>query len=217
MSQRWTVGIICVLLGIFTGISSGVIDKFLTIKTCGKPHIQNIMSNVTAKPGQQASFKCQVDMSCIVAYIEWYHEMDNGTEKLIKTASSSGDPHVHIIKQVKATDEGLYTCIAGNVLGQATASAYLEVNSARSLMSSGAMQPLLFLLLLLLIAQNKLWINRLTMPRHSSTIRSWTNCQFNQLCDPKIDKTKNWRSVFRTKWRGWKKSLGRHNQAYVFM
>jgi len=30
MSQRWTVGIICVLLGIFTGISSGVIDKFLT-------------------------------------------------------------------------------------------------------------------------------------------------------------------------------------------
>ena len=33
MSQRWTVGIICVLLGIFTGISSGVIDKFLTSKT----------------------------------------------------------------------------------------------------------------------------------------------------------------------------------------
>ena len=42
------------------------------------------MSNVTAKPGQMATFKCQVDMSCIVAYIEWYHEMDNGTEKLIK-------------------------------------------------------------------------------------------------------------------------------------
>merc|ERR1711881_795054 len=92
MIHRWIVGILCVLLGIFTGISSGVIDKFLTsvakgvakVKTCGKPHIQNIMSNVTAKPGQMASFKCQVDMSCIVAYIEWYHEMDNGTEKLIK-------------------------------------------------------------------------------------------------------------------------------------
>jgi len=170
MSQRWTVGIICVLLGIFTGISSGVIDKFLTsaakVKTCGKPHIQNIMSNVTAKPGQQASFKCQVDMSCIVAYIEWYHEMDNGTEKLIKTASSSGDPHVHIIKQVKPTDEGLYTCIAGNVLGQATASAYLEVNSARSSLSCS---PLLFLLLLLLIAQNKLWINRLTRRQQNLT------------------------------------------------
>ena len=31
---------------------------------------------------------------------------------------------------VKPTDEGLYTCVAGNVLGQAVASAYLEVNSA---------------------------------------------------------------------------------------
>jgi len=89
MIHRWIVGILCVLLGIFTGISSGVIDKFLTIKTCGKPHIQNIMSNVTAKPGQMASFKCQVDMSCIVAYIEWYHEMDNGTEKLIKVRNTS--------------------------------------------------------------------------------------------------------------------------------
>ena len=57
---------------------------FFPVKTCGKPHIQNIMSNVTARPGQMATFKCQVDMSCIVAYIEWYHEMDNGTEKLIK-------------------------------------------------------------------------------------------------------------------------------------
>ena len=54
------------------------------VKTCGKPNIQNIMNNVTVRPGQSASFKCQVDMSCIVAYIEWYHEMDNGTEKLIK-------------------------------------------------------------------------------------------------------------------------------------
>merc|ERR1711935_150359 len=105
-------------------------------------------------------------MSCIVAYIEWYHEMDNGTEKLIKgngktlveekpssfwqqmryhkTASSSGDPHVHIIKQVKATDEGLYTCIA--------------VNAAVRQLSFDFCN-LLFLLLLLHIAQNQLWIN----------------------------------------------------------
>ena len=38
---------------------------------------------------------------------------------LFQTASSSGDPHVHIVKQVDSADEGLYTCIAGNVLGQA--------------------------------------------------------------------------------------------------
>ncbi|XP_071747086.1 kazal-type serine protease inhibitor domain-containing protein 1 [Lepeophtheirus salmonis] len=122
-------------LGVLATQSQGIVEKILTIKTCGKPNIQNIMNNVTARPGQSATFKCQVDMSCIVAYIEWYHEMDNGTEKLIKTASSSGDPHVHIIKQVKPTDEGLYTCIAGNVLGQATASAYLEVNSGPRLYS----------------------------------------------------------------------------------
>ena len=33
---------------------------------------------------------------------------------------------------VKPEDEGLYTCIAGNFLGQAEASAYLEVNSANT-------------------------------------------------------------------------------------
>ena len=71
-----------------------VIPSVFSVRTCGKPHIQNIMSNVTAKPGQMASFKCQVDMSCIVAYIEWYHEMDNGTEKLIKVRRK--DPLLHI-------------------------------------------------------------------------------------------------------------------------
>lgn len=47
-----------------------------------------------------------------------------------QTAASSGDPHVHVIKMVKPEDEGLYTCVAGNFLGQAEASAYLEVSSA---------------------------------------------------------------------------------------
>lgn len=130
-AHMWTQ-LVIIFSGILMISGNGVIQKLLTIRTCGKPNIQNIMNNVTASPGQSATFKCQVDMSCIVAYIEWYHEMDNGTEKLIKTASSSGDPHVHVIKQVKSADEGLYTCIAGNVLGQATASAYLEVNGAPS-------------------------------------------------------------------------------------
>lgn len=132
VTQIWPFGFILFIsmIGVLTAISQGIIEKILTIKTCGKPNIQNIMNNVTVHPGQSATFKCQVDMSCIVAYIEWYHEMDNGTEKLIKTASSSGDPHTHNIKKVAATDEGLYTCVAGNVLGQAVASAYLEVNSA---------------------------------------------------------------------------------------
>jgi len=166
--QHWIFSILCCFIGVFTSSSSGIIDNIVKsvakVKTCGKPHIQNIMSNVTAKPGQMATFKCQVDMSCIVAYIEWYHEMDNGTEKLIKTASSSGDPHVHIIKQVKPTDEGLYTCIAGNVLGQATASAYLEVNRAGGHLSNNCCTVIF--LLVLLFAQNHFWNDfRLRHPR----------------------------------------------------
>jgi len=133
----------CLVAASVAASAHGVIDQLLTIRTCGKPNIQNIMNNVTARPGQTATFKCQVDMSCIVSYIEWYHEMDNGTEKLIKTASSSGDPHVHIVKQVDSADEGLYTCIAGNVLGQATASAYLEVNAATSTLSASSPLSLL--------------------------------------------------------------------------
>lgn len=64
-----------------------------------------------------------------------------------QTASSSGDPHVHVIKEVKPTDEGLYTCIAGNFIGQATASAYLEVNSGFA--TSAKLTPLFILLMIL--------------------------------------------------------------------
>ena len=56
------------------------------------------MNNVTARPGQTATFKCQVDMSCIVSYIEWYHEMDNGTEKLIKVSIFLPPPRIWISK-----------------------------------------------------------------------------------------------------------------------
>jgi hypothetical protein len=143
-----------VVIATFAVATHATMDQLLTIRTCGKPNIQNIMSNVTAKPGQSAMFKCQVDMSCIVAYIEWYHEMDNGTEKLIKTASSSGDPNVHIIKRVNSADEGLYTCIAGNVLGQATASAYLEVNASPPFGPASAHLASVFATLVLLATQH---------------------------------------------------------------
>jgi len=37
---------------------------------------------------------------------------------------------MHIIDKVNEVDGGLYTCIAGNFMGQATASAFLEVNDS---------------------------------------------------------------------------------------
>ena len=133
--------------------------------------------------------------------MKWFCSIFSENENIFyfQTASSSGDPHVHIIKQVKPTDEGLYTCIAGNVLGQATASAYLEVNSARSSLSCS---PLLFLLLLLLIAQNKLWINRLTR-RQQNLTQSWTYCQ-----DPKKWYKKLKVCFLRSDDTGWDTPLG---------
>ena len=114
------------LVGVLGVYSLGLLE---TMPTCGKPVIQNIMNNITVGLGESATFNCQVDMRCIVAYIEWYHEMDNGTERLIKSASSPGDPHIYYIEKVKPTDKGVYTCLAGNVQGQAAESCYLMVNS----------------------------------------------------------------------------------------
>jgi hypothetical protein len=102
------------------------------VDTCGPPKIQNTMMNQTVVPGEYAHFKCQVDMSkCMVAYIDWYHERmdgEGGREK-IKNARTRGDPHTHSIQRVHPLHEGLYTCVVGNVLGKAEASAYLQVNS----------------------------------------------------------------------------------------
>jgi hypothetical protein len=109
-----------------------LIEKIWEIDTCGPPKIQNTMMNQTVVPGEYAHFKCQVDMSkCMVAYIDWYHERmdgEGGREK-IKNARTRGDPHTHSIQRVHPLHEGLYTCVVGNVLGKAEASAYLQVNS----------------------------------------------------------------------------------------
>ena len=82
---------------------------------------------------------------------------------LFQTASSSGDPHTHNIKMVKPTDEGLYTCVAGNVLGQAVASAYLEVNSASRLLHI-QMHPFLTATVTLLLSTVYAQINRHAWP-----------------------------------------------------
>lgn len=134
-----------------------IMDKLLRIKTCGPPQIQNAMMNQTVRPGEQASFKCQIDMSCIVAYIEWFHDMPNGTATKIKTARN-GDPHTHIIQKVLPTHAGTYTCVAGNVLGQAEASAYLDVYSNSSVptnVSADALLKLVIGAVLLTLSQVK--------------------------------------------------------------
>lgn len=102
------------------------------VKTCGLPQIESSqMSNLTVKPGEKVVFNCKVDLSCMVSTIRWYHEMENGTEVLIKTPSDPGIPYVHEIRSVATSDQGMYTCVARNVVGRAHAAAYLAVDKGQ--------------------------------------------------------------------------------------
>ena len=112
---------------------------------CGSPQIEaNHMTNLTVKPGASVVFNCkvidfrilksplslllQVDLSCMVSTIRWYHEMENGTEVLIKTPQDPGNPYTLDIPSVSMTDMGMYTCVARNVVGRDHVAAYLQVD-----------------------------------------------------------------------------------------
>jgi len=115
---------------LYTQAAMPLIEKLFEIETCGPPQIQNTMLNQTKNPGEPAYFTCQIDMSkCMVAFIDWYHDSMNGSERKKVKSARAGDPHTHQISNVDPHHEGLYTCVVGNVLGKAEASAYLQVNS----------------------------------------------------------------------------------------
>lgn len=132
-----------------------LIEKLFEIETCGPPQIQNTMLNQTRNPGESVNFRCQIDMSkCMVAFIDWYHDsLDGSSRKKVKSARY-GDPHVHQIHRVHPQHEGVYTCVVGNVLGEAEASAYLQVNSACQGLAFSIFgyrcQPLVFFVLVLM-------------------------------------------------------------------
>ena len=48
--------------------------------------------------------------------------------KILQPNSAGGDRHVYSISSVTSTDEGSYSCVAENVLGQAQQVAYLAVS-----------------------------------------------------------------------------------------
>lgn len=75
----------------------------------------------------------------MVAFIDWYHLRINASEREKIKSARRGDPHTHVIDNVDMDHEGLYTCVVGNVLGQAEASAYLSIqsNSSATLQTSG--------------------------------------------------------------------------------
>jgi len=103
------------------------------VQTCGQPRINNIMRNLTLNPGDTARFRCTVDMKCMVSYIQWHHEMNNGSVRLLRTGATQGTPYRYIIRRVTPQDSGFYSCAAGNILGETVSSAYLQISGAPSL------------------------------------------------------------------------------------
>merc|ERR550517_358471 len=109
----------------------------MKVRTCGLPEITSVMRNLTVYPGDEARFECTVDMRCLVSYIQWFHTTpDNGTRLLLRTGSSVGNPYSFSVTSVRAEDEGVYACVAGNILGETLSSAYLVVSRGVSHFSS---------------------------------------------------------------------------------
>ena len=51
-----------------------------------------------------------------------------GSLQLLRTGASKGTPYQYSIQHVVEDDTGVYTCVAGNIMGETIASAYLLVN-----------------------------------------------------------------------------------------
>lgn len=114
-------------------IATGFRKSVMEVKTCGQPRIKNVMRNLTLNPGDTARFHCSVDMKCMVSYIQWHHEMNNGTVRLLRTGATQGTPYRYTVRGVNSDDEGFYLCLAGNILGETVSSAYLQVNKSPQL------------------------------------------------------------------------------------
>jgi len=158
LQSGWLTRAVLSLILSIVPTKQSLFDKVWKMETCGPPQIQNTMMNQTKYPGESAFFRCQIDMSkCMVAFIDWYHLRINASEREKIKSARRGDPHTHVIHNVDMDHEGLYTCVVGNVLGKAEASAYLSVQSS----SSVKIQPsdLMSMWMLLLLCFSSLYLS----------------------------------------------------------
>ena len=51
---------------------------------------------------------------------------------LLRKGTDPGDPYSYLIQNVDTEDTGLYSCVAGNILGETIHTAYLEVNKSNN-------------------------------------------------------------------------------------
>merc|ERR1719350_813098 len=115
---------------ILNKIKNGLKHTVMNVKMCGLPRITHAPKNLTLETGGIARFRCNVDMTCIVSYIEWYRHGDNGSMRILRTGTDPGDPYSYTLTRVEPEDTGLYSCVAGNILGETVETAYLLVNKA---------------------------------------------------------------------------------------
>ncbi|XP_011501661.1 PREDICTED: fibroblast growth factor receptor homolog 1-like [Ceratosolen solmsi marchali] len=100
-----------------------------------RPILTKAPANVTVSIGSNVNFTCVV-LSDTHRHLEWYHgyhisfETVNQTNESLRVEAKAGgelNPEVLEIFNVTEKDEGWYTCIAQNALGDTFSSAYLHV------------------------------------------------------------------------------------------
>merc|ERR1719410_3068333 len=79
------------------------IRKIVEPKTCtGLPRINGIMKNITANIGEKVEFDCDVDYTCMVNSIRWFHTTpDNTTTTQLKVT----DRHQLVLVVVSQEDK----------------------------------------------------------------------------------------------------------------
>ncbi|KAH0557914.1 hypothetical protein KQX54_012811 [Cotesia glomerata] len=100
-----------------------------------RPILTRAPENTTVLIGSNASLICEV-LSNAHRHLEWYHgrhktfdtiNVTNSSLRVEVKASGVDNPEVLTLVNVTEKDEGWYTCIAQNTLGETFSSAYLSV------------------------------------------------------------------------------------------
>ena len=120
-------------------------------------------------------------MKCMVSYIQWYHEMNNGkfnmitlqvmtfrfsgSMTLLRTGATQGTPYRYTVKNVDPNDAGFYSCVAGNILGETVSSAYLQVNGMNSLIYDVRLIFVAVLISLFIFSDRNVYVNLRIFPQ----------------------------------------------------
>lgn len=104
------------------------------------------MANQTAMQDDNVKFECDV-ISALEPHIVWFHHTDrlnltqnhtfdyNNNPNVLKLLTRNDEPYILRLGSVQAEDQGWYSCIAANSLGETVASSYLTIIDALEITS----------------------------------------------------------------------------------